>query len=426
MLFSVPPGRVVLVLALVLGIVAGGASASERSTVDAAAAKISRSAKEFESVHGTASALCIVRTQDPKTGRFVPVWKTKTIRVKGKKKKVFVYRTVKKKIKVRGRSVTRNVRVRVPKKAACAKTKLCVVKTKNSRGISVTVYLTRVIKVKVKKNGKFVKKNGKFVTKKKRVFVYKTKIKHVKLKRSGKVVTVRKRVYVYRKVKGKKVKIKVPKYGACKKTATSAPGIPVKVTLLEDSMAHLDFGGFQRDIPLSGELRGFIVGKGFVLGQTNLINLTRGRVNLAQTGIFIDDDCNGEVSDAIRTDGTATYTEIDPTSTANNITVKADSAVSGLLHMRVQAALQMRNEDTGCNDPYFTTGYTDFTIPLFVKGKLSAGRGGLLTTLTVGETILDDLSACLAIGPVDQPCNGFAIPFPAVLTADIVSLVKVG
>jgi hypothetical protein len=386
-----------LLVALACG-VTGVATASEDSTLAAARAKIA-GASGGGDAYSYASALCVVRRQNPRTGRLEPVYKTKTVKVKVKgktvRKKVFVYKTVTKKVKVRGKSVKRKVRVRVPKKASCSKTKLCVVKKKNSKGKTVTVYLTRVVKKKVRKNGK--------------------------------VRTVKKRVFVYKTVKrnGKKVKVKVPKYGKCKSSSTTTPGIPVAVTIREGSVAHLDFGGFQRDLPLSGELKGFIIGKGFMLGVDNLITLTSGRIFLEPTGIFIDDVCNGQVSDSIRTDAN-TFTEIDPTSTANNVTVKADSTVSGLLHMRVQSSLDMRNDDTGCNDPYFTTGWTDFTVPLFVKGKLSAGRAGLTTTLTVGETILDELSACLATGSPSLPCNGFAIPFPAILTAEIISTVKIG
>lgn len=388
-----------LVVAL-MSTVTGVATASEGSSLSAARAKIAAESSAGDDVYSYAAAkLCVVRKQNPRTGRLVPVYKTKTVRVKVKgktvKKKVFVYKTVTKKVKVNGKTVKRKVKVRVPKKAACVKTKLCVVKKMNAKGKNVTVYLTRVIKKKVRKNGK--------------------------------VRTVKKRVFVYRIVRrnGKKVKVKVPKYGACKSSSTTAPGVPVAVTIRDGSVAHLDFGGFQRDLPLSGSLRGFIQGKGFKLGVDNIISLTSGKIFLAPTGIFIDDVCNGQVSDSIRTDKN-TFTEIDPTSTANNVTVKADSTVSGLLHMRVQSSLDMRNDDTGCNDPYFTTGWTDFSVPLFVKGKLSAGKDGLTTTLTVGETVLDELSACLATGDPNLPCNGFAIPFPAILTADIISTVKIG
>jgi hypothetical protein len=389
--------RCALLIACVLTAFTGVATASEDSALQAAAAKIAAASPGSNDVYSFAAAKqCVVKKQNPRTGKLVTVYKTKTVRVKvhGKtvKKKVFVYKLVKKKVKVKGRSVTKKVRVKVPKKAACTKTKLCVVKRKTSSGKTVTVYLTRVIKKKVRKGGK--------------------------------LVTVKKRVFVYKKV-GKK-KVKVPKYGSCKKTSgTTSPGVPVLVTLREGSIAHLDFGGFQRDLGLTGTLRGFIQGKGFQLGKDNVISLTSGKINLAPTGIFIDDVCNGQVSDSIRTDD-GTFTEIDPTSAQNNVTVKANSTVSGLLHMRVQVSLDLRNDDAGCNDPYFTTGWTDFTVPLFVKGKLTSTREGLTTILTVGETVLDDLSACLAQGDPTLPCNGFAIPFPGILTADIVSTVKVG
>jgi hypothetical protein len=332
-------------------------------------------------------------------GKVVTVYKTKLIKVKVKgktvKKRVYVTKLVTKTVKVNGKSVKRKVRVRVPKTAACSKTKLCVVKKKNSKGKNVTVYLTRL--VAVKKNGKVVKKNGK---------------------------VVKKRVFVYQKVKGKKVK--VPKLGACKSTSTTNSGVPVTISITAaDSYADLDFGAFQRKLPLQGVVKGFIVGKGFQLGQDNQIQLTSGRISFAATGIFIDDDCEGQVSDAIRTDPQS-FTEIDPTSTGNTVNVAANSSVTGLLHMRVQVALQMRNDDFGCNDPYFTTGWTDFSVPLFVKGKIGLANGGLASTLTIGETVLDNLSACLAPGNPNLPCDGFAIPFPGILTAKIVGMVKIG
>lgn len=282
--------------------------------------------------------------------------------------------------------------------------KLCIVKKKNSKGKLVTVYQTKLVKKKVRN------KNGKLVTKKVRVFVYKYVTKKVKVK--GKTVK-------------KRVKVKVPKMGPCAKKKNTSAGIPVRITLNNASVAHVDFGAFVRDIPLSGTVKGFIVGKGFQLGKDNLIQISGAHISLAPTGIFIDDACNGEVSDAIRTDDHA-YTELDQTSTSNTIRVKPDASLSGLLHMRIQVSLDMRNDETGCNDPYFTTGWTDFTIPLFLKGKIGAGKGGLVTTVTIGETVLDDLSACLAQGDPTQPCNGFAIPFPGIFSAEIEGVVKIG
>lgn len=344
----------------------------------------------------SSAALCVVKKQDPWTGRIVPVYKTKTVKLKvnGKtvRKKAFVYKTVTKTVKVKGKSVKRKVRVKVPKRAACVKTKLCVVKAKNSKGKSITVYLTRVVKRKVR--------------------------------RRGKLVTVRKRVFVYKKVGRKKVK--VPKYGSCKKqSSTTNKGVPVAINVRDPSAATVDFGAFKRDFPLEGQLKGFIVGKGFFLGQDNQIELTSGRISLGPSGVFIDDACDGQVTDSIRTDP-QTFTEIDPTSVGNTVNVTADSKVTGRVKMRVQVALDMRNDDNGCNAPYITTGWSDFTVTLFFKGTLGAGGGGLQTKVTIGETVLGDLSACLAPGDPNLPCDGFIIPFPGILTATIVGQVKVG
>jgi hypothetical protein len=350
-----------------------------------------------------AAKLCIVRKQSKRTGRLLTVYKTKLKKVKvgGKtvRKRVYVYRFVTKRVKVNGRSVKKRVRVRVPKKGACSKVKLCKLTRKNKRGKVVPVYLTRVVKKKVR--------------------------------RGGRVRTVKKRVFVYKVVKkknGTKKKVKVRKYGKCpsKKKKSTSSGIPVRIDVVEgESYATIDFGAFQREIPLSGTLGGFIVGKGFKLGEDNQIELTRAHVALGTTGIFIDDVCHGKVTDSIRVDG-ASFTEIDRGSTGNTVNVRPDASVTGLLHMRVQTALQMRNDDQGCDSPYFTTGWTDFTVPLFIKGKISAGKQGLLTTINIGETVLDNLSACLAPGPATLPCDGFAIPFPGILTAHIKTIVKIG
>jgi len=283
--------------------------------------------------------------------------------------------------------------------------KLCIVKKRNKNGKLVTVYKTKIVKKKVRRNGKLV-------TVKKRVFVYRYVI--VKKKVKGKTVK-------------KRVKRKVPKLGPCKKKKkkSTSSGVPVKITISDGSVATIDFGAFQREIPLSGTASGFIVGKGFQLGKDNQINLTKAKIDLASTGIFIDDACDGQVSDSIRT-GDLSYTEIDQSTTGNTVNVKPDSSLTGLLHMRVQISLLFRNDDTGCDKPYLTTGWTDFTVPLFLKGKIGAGKAGLTSTINIGETVLDDLSACLALGDPTLPCNGFAIPFPGILSAHLETVVKIG
>src|SRR6185437_12374362 len=76
------------------------------------------------------------------------------------------------------------------------------------------------------------------------------------------------------------------------------------------SYALLDFGAFQRQAPVSGSFKGFIPGK-IQIAADNQVNLTGGSITLAQTPVFIDDDCNGEVSASIRT-GQPTTVSLDP------------------------------------------------------------------------------------------------------------------
>jgi len=339
-----------------------------------------------------ATKLCNVKKQLP-NGRVVTVYKTKVVKrkVNGKVKRVRV-------------PITKHGK-KVPKRAACSKTKLCVVKKRNKKGRLAVVYLTKVGKVRVIRGNRIV-------TVKKRVFVYR-------------LVTVTK------KVKGKKKKVKVrrkvAKLGKCaaKKKSSNTTGIPVTISVVDPSVAHLDFGGFQRDVPLRGTVSGFIVGKGFVLGQDNQIQLTKAHITLVTTGIFIDDECGGNVSDSIRVNDQSII-EIDEGSTGNTVQVAPNSSITGLIHLRIQTALEMRNDDDGCDKPYFTTGWTDFDVPLFLKGKISATKDGLTSTINTGETVLNDLAACLAPGDPTLPCNGYAIPFPAILKSTIIGLVKIG
>ena len=284
------------------------------------------------------------------------------------------------------------------KKTTKKKKKTCIVKKRNKKGKLVIVYRTRAKYVPLRRHGKVVKHKGKPVVHLVHVFVYRYTYKKVRL--HGHVVR-------------RRIRHKIPKRGPCKTNTAASSGAPLTITIRDPSAATMDFGAFTRTIPLTGTMKGFIVG-GLKLGQENQIQISRGQIDLAPTGIFIDDVCNGQVSDAIRTG--ASFAQIDPGSTGNSVTMDPAGNLTGLLHMRIQVALQLRNDDNGCGLPYLPTGWTDFTLPMFVRGKLN----GLTTTLSVGETLLDELSACLAVGDPALPCNGFSIPFPAIFSAKIV------
>ena len=240
--------------------------------------------------------------------------------------------------------------------------------------------------------------------------VYKTVKKTVTVKKRNRLVKVKKKVRVY-------VFQKCPNL-----SGSSSSGTPVKVTILNGSIANLDFGAFKRQMPLSGTLQGFIPG-GYKLSQDNQILFSRANIGLGQTDVFIDDDCNGgQVSAAIRT-GNPTTASLDPTKQSTS-TVLASGGVTAVINTTIKLPLEMRNDDNGCNKPYITTGYTEFDKTFFLKGKIEKGTGLTKLKLTSAPDPLD-VEACLSPGPPTTPCNNsvFTVPIPVIV--DLATLVKV-
>jgi hypothetical protein len=251
----------------------------------------------------------------------------------------------------------------------------------------------------------------------------KTKVK--KGKRYPVYKTVKKKVTVKKKnrlVKAKR-KVRVHVFEKCKVSSSSATGTPVKVTLLQGSVVNLDFGAFKREGGLTGQLTGFIPG-GYNIGQDNQINLTRGNINLGQTNVFIDDDCNGgQVSAAIRT-GTPTQVGLDGTRQSISTLTSAGN-VTATVYTNIKLPLDLRNDDDGCNQPYITTGYSEFRQTFFVKGKIEKGTGLSKLKLTSPPDPLD-VVACLSPGPPTSPCNGFQIPLPIIVSLNLTVKIDVG
>jgi hypothetical protein len=242
--------------------------------------------------------------------------------------------------------------------------------------------------------------------------VYKTVKKTVTVKKGNKLVKVKKKVRVY-------------VFEKCKISKSSSAGAPVRVTLLNGSVANLDFGAFQRVAPVNGTLTGFIPG-GYKLNQDNQISLTRGNLTLGQTNVFIDDDCHGgQVSAAIRT-GTPTNINLDPTRQSIS-TLQASGTVTATAYTKIQLPLELRNDDDGCDQPYITTGYTEFTQTFFLKGKIQKGLGLAKLNLTSAPDPLD-VQACLSPGSPTSPCNNTAliIPLPIIVSTNLLVSVSVG
>jgi hypothetical protein len=307
--------------------------------------------------------------------------------------------------KIKGSKKYRKVIVRSRRKLQTSCTRQCV-RTKSKKEKR---YHHRTVKVRGKK--KKVRTGKPYYVKVSQP-VYKTVKKTVTVKKRNRLVKVKKKVRVY-------------VFEKCKISSGSSVGTPVKVTLLKDSVANLDFGAFQRVAPITGTLTGFIPG-GYKLNQDNQINLTRGNMLLGQTNVFIDDDCHGgQVSAAIRT-GTPTNVNLDPTRQSVS-TLQASGTVTATAYTKIQLPLELRNDDDGCDAPYITTGFTEFMQTFFLKGKLQKGVGLAKLNLTSAPDPLD-VQACLSPGSPTSPCNNSAlvIPLPIIVSTNLVVSVVVG
>lgn len=232
--------------------------------------------------------------------------------------------------------------------------------------------------------------------------------KKVLVPKRGKLVKVTKRVRTY-------------KFSVCKlKQGGTSLGTPVTISMLDDARAILDFGAFVREAPVRGSLKGYVPG-GIKLGTDFQIILTSGTLKLDPTAVFIDDDCNGQVSAAIRT-GDPTNVALNKARTSTS-TVLADGTVTATAYVDIRVPLELRNDDTGCNSPYITTGYSSFPMTFFLKGKLDP-KAALSRVKLTSAPDLTDVPVCLSPGLPTEECNGFEIPLPIQISTQLYISVK--
>jgi hypothetical protein len=167
--------------------------------------------------------------------------------------------------------------------------------------------------------------------------------------------------------------------------------------------------------------------KGFSPGKINLnsdvnFTFTSARLNVAPTGIFIDDSCFGEVSASIQTDPN-TYAILDDAK--SNIGTLSGSTIVASENLILRVPLDLRNDNGGCHQPYLTTGYAELKFRVTLGGKLGSQNGSLVANLTSAEQYVD-ADACLALGDPTQPCSGLAIPFPFFISTHVVGRVDLG
>ncbi len=283
------------------------------------------------------------------------------------------------------------------------RTRTYVYRYRRARRYRRTVFLRRVVAVRhivrtscVHQCVRMVKRGGRYRS------VYTPRLVHVRVRRGDRIVIVRRRRAAYR-------------LGPCAGTPTAeSTGVPVSITLLPGSVFVLDTGVAKQRVALSGTLRGFVPGPVLRSGDVQVI-LTRGTLQLASTPVIVDTACSGRSSASIRT-GTPATASVDPTSQSTS-TLLADGTLTAIAHLQIDLPLELRNNDTGCDAPYITTGYTEFDTALLLSGhEGSSGLGDVALTSAAEQTTI---GACLSPGISTQPCNGFEFPLSFLFSAQL-------
>ena len=285
---------------------------------------------------------------------------------------VYSYKTSKKK----GKTIRSIVKKKQPLRGPCSSSKACV-----------KVKVTAVAKVAV---------------------VYTHKKIRVRVKKGKKLV------YVIQKKK------KVPTLGKCVKPGTTAEdlGVPVKITILPSSKAHLDFGSFTRDTPIGGTLKGYSPQPKIDITKDIPIVFTSASVSLGSTPIFIDADCGDRVTAALRT-GKSANVLLDGSRESTSLVVVSSGQVTATTYFKIRLPLELRDGEQGCDKPYISTQYSEWPLKLFLVGKIDPKTGLAKLRLKSAPLLATDLTVCLNPGLQTEPCSGFQIPLPIFISTDV-------
>jgi hypothetical protein len=216
-------------------------------------------------------------------------------------------------------------------------------------------------------------------------------------RRGNRLVRVSRRVGVY-------------EFVACPVHEPLPVGTALRLGLQPGSALELDFGGFQRTVPLSGELGAVVTASDLLRRETHFA-VRSGALDLAPTGIFLDDDC-GAVSAhvTLATPGAAA-----PAADREHPgAVLADGSALLTLRLDLHIATTWRDDAAPCEAPPRTYAATTSTLDLSFLGRLD-GEQAALTSSTANW----DLSLCLDKAPPDTPCAGNVVPLPVRATAKL-------
>jgi hypothetical protein len=294
---------------------------------------------------------------------------------------VYQYRTVHR----HGHAVRTIVKRMVPLRTSCSPSKACV-------------------QVKTTADGRLA-------------VVYSKKRARVIVKRGGRLVS-------------RVVRTKVPQLGRCVKpgrpeTAAPAPlGVPVRVTILPESKATLDFGTFQREVPIGGTMTGYSPQAQIDLTHDIPIVFSKGAMALGSAPVYVDQACGGRSTASIRTGKGATVEMDDSQSSTSVLSLKGQ--VSATVNLKVRMPLELRDGENGCDKPYITTQYSEFPLRIALTGKLDPKTGLSRLHISSPPTRAMDLKVCLNPGPENEPCGGYEIPMPVTIATDVYAKVEIG
>ncbi len=266
-----------------------------------------------------------------------------------------------------------------------------------------TVFLRRVVRVPrilttscLRQCVRVVKRGGRYRS------VYTQRTVNVRVRRGNRIVVVRRRRAVYR-------------FRRCSSLPMAeTTGTPASIEVLPGSVVVLDTGASKAQLPVSGTLRGYVPGTVPAQGDVQM-TLTRGTLQVARTALFTDTACSGRQTASVRT-GSPTTAALDPT-TDSTSTLLDNGVLTAVARLEIHLPLELRNNDSGCDAPYITTGYTSFTQTFLLSGRV--GTGGL-SNVTLSSAPEDGLTGgCLSPGISTQPCNGFQFPLSFLISAQL-------
>jgi hypothetical protein len=142
-------------------------------------------------------------------------------------------------------------------------------------------------------------------------------------------------------------RVKVYEFVACPVHQPLPVGTALTLALQPGSAVELDFGSFQRTVPLSGEL-GAVVTASDMLRRETHFGVRSGTLDLAPTAIFLDDNC-GAVSAALTL---ATPGAAAPAADREHPgVVLADGSTALTLRLDFHIATTWRDDAAPCQQP---------------------------------------------------------------------------